>query len=350
MSRHIARAPMLALALLPFAAGCGGSDRAKITASSEGSAPIVSASSPAVEGNEAAETIANVSYEAAESTFGSRHYPEAAQMFTAYTGTHPDNPWGYYMLGMSEWKAGNKEKALDALDRSLQLDPEHRKSLFNSSRILLESGQPKKALIRIQKALELEPMSSEGLRLLGRARYELGDVEEAVRAYRRALTVDDRDVWSMNNLGLIYIQQDRSDEAIPPLARAVELRDNSPVFQNNLGTALERAGYPTAAAKAYEAAITADGTYAKASVGLARVTGGSHVPECVTIDLTRLSTEFQTQIDGWRGTGGTADTVSVQVGVVSDTTAVQDSDSDSVLISGGEVSDSLDECAGEEDR
>ncbi|HKH83452.1 MAG TPA: tetratricopeptide repeat protein, partial [Gemmatimonadales bacterium] len=167
MSRHIARRPMFALALLPFAAGCGGSDRAKITVSSEGSAPIVSASSPAVEGNEAAETIANVSYEAAESTFGSRHYPEAAQMFTAYTGTHPDNPWGYYMLGMSEWKAGNKEKALDALDRSLQLDPEHRKSLFNSSRILLESGQPKKALIRIQKALELEPMSSEGLRLLG---------------------------------------------------------------------------------------------------------------------------------------------------------------------------------------
>jgi predicted Zn-dependent protease len=350
MFRHIARRPMLALALLPFGAGCGRSDRTKITASSEGSAPIVSASSPVAEGNEAPEAITNVSYEAAESTFGSRRYPEAAQMFTAYTGTHPDNPWGYYMLGMSEWKAGDKEKALEAFDRTLQLDPEHRKSLFNSSRVLLESGQPKEALVRIQKALELEPMSSEGLRLLGRARYELGDIDESIRAYHRALTVDDRDVWSMNNLGLIYIQQDRSAEAIPPLARAVELRDNSPIFQNNLGTALERAGYPTAAAKAYEAAIAADSTYAKASVGLARVTGGSQVPESVTVDLTQLSTDFQTQIEGWRGTAGTADSVVVQVGVVSDTTAMQDSVSDSVLISGGEVSDSLDECAGEEDR
>ena len=271
-------------------------------------------------------------------------------MFTAYTGTHPDNPWGYYMLGMSEWKAGNKEKALDAFDRTLQLDPEHRKSLFNSSRVLLESGQPKEALLRIQKALELEPMSSEGLRLLGRTRYELGNVEESVRAYQRALTVDDRDVWSMNNLGLIYIQQDRSEQAIPPLARAVELRDNSPVFQNNLGTALERAGYPTAAAKAYEAAIARDSTYAKASVGLARVTGGSQVPESVAVDLTRLSTEFQTQIEGWRATGSSGDSVAVQVGAVSDTSEVQDSVADSVLISGGEVTDSLEECAGEEDR
>jgi len=350
MSRHIARCSTLALALLPFAVGCGGSDRAKITASSEGSAPIVAASSPVAEGNEAPEPITNVSYEAAESTFGSRHYPEAVQMFTAYTGTHPDNPWGYYMLGMSEWKAGNKEKALNAFDRTLQLDPEHRKSLFNSSRVLLESGQPKEALVRVQKALELEPMSSEGLRLLGRTRYELGNVEESVRAYQRALTVDDRDVWSMNNLGLIYIQQDESEQAIPPLARAVELRDNSPVFQNNLGTALERAGYPTAAAKAYEAAITVDSTYAKASVGLARVTGGSQVPESVAVDLTRLSTEFQTQMEGWRATASTGDSVALQVGAVSDTSKVQDSVADSVLISGGEVSDSLEECAGEEDR
>ena len=76
---------------------------------------------------------------------------------------------------------------------------------------------------------------------------------EAIDAYQRALAVDDHDVWSMNNLGLIYIEQGRSPEALPALARAVELRGNSPVFQNNLGTALERSGYPVAAAKAYEA-------------------------------------------------------------------------------------------------
>ena len=164
------------------------------------------------------------------------------------------------------------ERATEAFDRALQLDPSHRKSLFNSSRVLLEMGQPKQALERIEKALALEPMSSEGLRLLGRP----GTSSATWTARSRRTTAPSPsmsdDVWSMNNLGLIYIEQGRSAEALPPLARAVELRSNSPVFRNNLGTALERAGYPVGAAKAYEAAIAVDSTYGKASVSLARVT------------------------------------------------------------------------------
>ena len=124
---------------------------------------------------------------------------------------------------------------------------------------------------------------------------------ESIEAYHRALTIDERDVWAMNNLGLIYIQQDRSSEALGPLARAVELRSNAPVFQNNLGTALERSGYPTAAAQAYEAAIAVDSTYQKASVGLARVTS-EQKPESTPVDLVALSTGFQAEIESWRGT------------------------------------------------
>ena len=106
-------------------------------------------------------------------------------------------------------------RPMESFDKALQLDPSHRKSLFNSGRVLLEAGRAKDALERIQKGLELEPMSNEGLRLLGRARYELAQVDEAIKAYQRALTMDENDVWSMNNLGLIYIQQGRSAEAIP---------------------------------------------------------------------------------------------------------------------------------------
>ena len=36
----------------------------------------------------------------AESAFGDGRYPEAAQLFTAYTESNPENPWGYYMLGL----------------------------------------------------------------------------------------------------------------------------------------------------------------------------------------------------------------------------------------------------------
>ena len=159
-----------------------------------------------------------------------------------------------------------------AFDEALRLDPDHRKSLFNSARVLLETGQPGQALERVERGLSLEPLSAEGHRLLGRARVELGQFDEAIEAYQRAIAIDDRDVWSMNNLGLLYIQQGQSDEALLPLARAVELRSNSPVFQNNLGTALERTGHVAEARQAYEAAVAADSGYAKAVSSLARVT------------------------------------------------------------------------------
>jgi tetratricopeptide (TPR) repeat protein len=356
MSRTPARLPILALSvLIPFAAACGGSDKPKTTSSGVTTPTITETSNVGAETPATGPAVAGpVSYEVAESAFGTGRYSEATELFTAYTGTHPENPWGYYMLGLSAWKAGEHDKASSAFDRALELDPNHRKSLFNSSRVLLETGHPKEALERIEKALGVEPLSNEGLRLLGRARYELGNVDEAIKAYQRALTIDERDVWSMNNLGHIFIQQDRSCEALPPLARAVELRSNAPVFQNNLGTALERAGYPAAAAKAYEGAIAVDSTYAKAAVGLGRVTSGGQEIESTPIDLVRLSEKFQADIEVWRGPAevGTdtmsTDSSAVPVETVSDSTTVPAVPAiDSTAVSGGMLSDTLEQCSPE---
>jgi predicted Zn-dependent protease len=342
MSRYTALVPVLVLSVMSLATGCGGSDETRTTTSA-GAAPTVSGATPEVTTEEPA-VARTVSYAAAESAFGKARYPEAVELFTSYVGANPENAWGHYMLGMSAWRTGEHEKAIESFDKALQLDPSHRKSLFNSGRVLLEAGRAKDALERIQKGLELEPMSNEGLRLLGRTRYELAQVDEAIKAYQRALTLDENDVWSMNNLGLIYIQQGRSAEAIPSLARAVELRGNSPVFQNNLATALEKSGYPTAAAKAYEGALAAESAYSKAAVGLARVTGGGQQPESTTVDLTALSQGFQEQIECWRGVASSTDSSTVSVVPAVDSTGAVQTTADSALVSGGEVSDTTEEC------
>jgi predicted Zn-dependent protease len=295
-------------AAVTLAAGCGRSDRPETTSSAGASTPVVTGSSSGTDSATGTRpTVEPVTYERAESIFGSGDYSEAARLFSLYAEGKPENPWGHYMLGLSAWKSGDHERALSAFDRSLEVDSTHRKSLFNSSRVLLEMDRAQEALERIEKGLGQEPLSNEGLRLLGRARHELGRVDGAVEAYQRALAADDRDVWSMNNLGLIYIEQDRSKEAIPPLARAVQLRSTSPVFQNNLGIALERSGYPLAAAKAYEAAIAVDSTYKKAAVSLARITGSGQEPEAEPIDLEVLAQEFQGQIGTWQSAGVAGD-------------------------------------------
>jgi tetratricopeptide (TPR) repeat protein len=338
---------VFALSLMAVAAGCRGADRPKTTSASVGATtPTVSASA-STESASIGSVAAPVTYESAEGVFTEGRYSEATRLFTAYTESNPENPWGYYMLGLSAWKSGETGRATEAFDHALQLDPSHRKSLFNSSRVLLEMGQPKQALERIEKALALEPMSNEGLRLLGRAKYQLGDVDGAIEAYHRALSLDEHDVWAMNNLGLIYIEQGRSANALPALARAVELRSNSPVFLNNLGTALERTGYPVAAAKEYEAAIAVDSSYAKASASLARVTAAGQQPESEPVDLGVFSIRFQSEIEAWQGSADSTTTP--------DSSAVPDSStggivglSDSSVASVEAVSDTLEDCAGED--
>jgi predicted Zn-dependent protease len=300
MSRYFA-VPVFALTAL---VACGRSDRPGTTSSTSGATtPVVSGSSTVRDSSDNVRSeSAPVTYERAESTYGAGKYDEASQMFTAYTLNHSENPWGYYMLGMAAWKNGEPDQALSAFDRSIELDPNHRKSLYNSGRVLLEMGKPEEAIKRIETALGQEPASAEGLRLLGRARYQLGQVDQAIEAYHRALTIDTRDVWAMNNLGLIYIEQNQAGEALAPLARAVQLRADAPVFQNNLGVALERSGHPEAAARAYEAAIQVDSTYRKASIALARVTSVEPQSESEPVDLDRLAQEFESQIESWAGT------------------------------------------------
>jgi predicted Zn-dependent protease len=244
--------------------------------------------------------IGPVTFERAESSYVARRYDEAVGLFTAYTTDEPENPWGFYMLGLSSWKAGDRVGAEQALRKAIELDSTHVRSRLNLSRVLLEVGRPEEALEQLTLVRQSDPTLGEVHRLIGRTHDARGEVEEAIAAYRRAIVLDTRDVWAMNNLGVLLVQQGRAHEALGPLARATQLRTTSPVFQSNLGTALEAAGFRTAAVVAYGAALAADSTYAKARAGFERTSvQGDSLPD-TSIDVDQLAREFVIQIDEWR--------------------------------------------------
>lgn len=251
----------------------------------------------------------NVTYKDAEAAFTGKDYAKAEAMFTAYSEQHQKNAWGYYMLGLSAWKAGDAAQAESAFTAALELDPRHVKSMLNLSRVLLENDRAKEALDHVTAALAIDSESVDGYRLMGRTQYALGHVDEAIDAYRKAIALDTNDVWSMNNLGLILIQQGRYDDALGPLARATQLDSTVAVFQNNLGIALERTGRYTASAQAYRAALAADSTYQKASVSLARVDGRADDPTVEPADLTMLAQAFVTDIENGQVAPVVSDTV-----------------------------------------
>src|SRR5216684_206868 len=212
-----------------------------------------------------------VTFEIADSAYRDHRYDDATALFKTYTESRPTNPWGFYMLGLSAWKAGDRVQAESAFVQSLSIDSTHVKSRLNLSRVLLEGGQPDSALIHIERAIALDSTSSEPLRLQGRAFEAVGKTDSAIVSYQRAIALDSADVWALNNLGALYIRLERFQDAIEPLKTAVQRNDKVATFHNNLGMALERTGQYRAAESEYRAALAIEGTYGKAVTNLQRV-------------------------------------------------------------------------------
>ena len=233
-----------------------------------------------------------VTYAEAEKAFFERKYDEAADMFSIYTDDHPANAWGFYMLGLSEWKAGDNDAAEEAFIYALEIKPDHAKSLINYGRVLLELDRQDEAKAQIELALAANPGSSVATRVLGRIQHNQGLLEEAAASYLTVLRAKEDDAWSLNNLGLIRIQQGRYEEALPALAKAVQIDPAVACFQNNLGMALERTGHITAAGEAYAAALEADEGYAKADISLARVSELTEAADNMPVDLAVLADSF----------------------------------------------------------
>lgn len=240
-----------------------------------------------------------VTFEMADSAYRDRRYDDAAALFKSYTEGRPTNPWGFYMLGLSAWKSGDRETAESAFVQALAIDSTHVKSHLNLSRVLLESEQPESALVHIETALQLDSTSSEPLRLQGRAFEALDQTDNAIVAYQRAIVKSDSDVWAMNNLGALYIRLGRVEDAIGPLARAIEIEDKVATFYNNLGMALELTGRFEQASEQYRAALAIEGTYGKAVSNLQRVEVVKQDPSITPADLSERSKQFQEEITRW---------------------------------------------------
>jgi Flp pilus assembly protein TadD len=292
---------LVALAVAALVAACGSDEKRAAEAAEapvrEGFGPPAAPPTPTPASTP---SVAPVSFEDAETAYREKRYDDAVIRFTAYTETKPENPWGFYMLGLAAWKSGDHELAERSFLEVVRIDSTHVKSRRNLGRVLMETNRHVDALEHIRAAIDLDSTSSEGFRLLGRAYDGLGRVVDAVWALKRAIVLDGRDVWALNNLGTVLLRAGRYADALGPLARAVELEPRVATFLNNFGLALERNGYYTAAREAYSTALGVDSTYGRAAISLSRVERLTEASTLPPLDLTGVVQRFLEQVEVWR--------------------------------------------------
>ncbi|XP_018320706.1 tetratricopeptide repeat protein 25, partial [Agrilus planipennis] len=98
-------------------------------------------------------------------------------------------PGNFLALANYEMLRGDLEKALDCINKALELNPEEKSALVARSKCYILLGQPDKALQDAEKALEIDKKYVKALYQKAEALYYLGHFEHSLMYYHRGLKI-----------------------------------------------------------------------------------------------------------------------------------------------------------------
>lgn len=142
--------------------------------------------------------------------------------------------------------------------RTLKYSPKNFGFYTNLGREYVAVGEREKALEAYKKALEIEPRFALPYNNIGNIYLDMGRLEEAVPYYKKSLELDPNQAFAYNNLGNLYLRIGKYREAIPLYRKAVQIFPNNAYIYNNLGKACASAGLSDEAEGYYKKSIDID--------------------------------------------------------------------------------------------
>jgi tetratricopeptide (TPR) repeat protein len=117
-------------------------------------------------------------------------YRRAAEHWQAAVDDYPRFKVGFYRCALAFYRAGDRARALDYLDRILTSEPNSRDALNLKGKISLSNGSVSEALACFKKVVQLSPRNAQALLNLGAAFNLAGDYRKAKLILKTALAED----------------------------------------------------------------------------------------------------------------------------------------------------------------
>lgn len=157
--------------------------------------------------------------------FEERNYSQAARQFETVTTANPDNEPAWYYLGLSRMYTGDLPKALEALQRAAQLEPNRPGTFLRIGEIYEAQGAFDQAIVAYQDDLRNRRQGDMAAIkcALGRAYYYAGYFVLALDALGESLQLDENYLEAMYYRALTYHQQGKYEKALTEFKRAVEV-------------------------------------------------------------------------------------------------------------------------------
>jgi tetratricopeptide (TPR) repeat protein len=165
---------------------------------------------------------------------------EARELAQALVTATPDDPHGYFTLGLA-LSEQDVEEAIRSFRRALDLAPRHALARYNLALVLKRADRPREAIAELTRAIAIDARP-EAHYTLGVIYWQQGDLEGAEAALRNALASDSKYVDAHHSLGAVLAARRRWAEAIGALRRAIELRPDLTSARVTLARVLRESG------------------------------------------------------------------------------------------------------------
>ncbi len=155
---------------------------------------------------------------------------------------HPAVAEHAYLLGVARLQLGDMTSAIEALQQSLEIEPERPLALIALGTTLNAQKRFAEAREVLRRSLRLDPANVEALAELSEAEEGLDELELAEEHAAQALARDDDHPGALVTLGLIRMTQARYEEARDAFLRAVAGASGSAKAHYQLSLAFARLG------------------------------------------------------------------------------------------------------------
>jgi serine/threonine protein kinase/tetratricopeptide (TPR) repeat protein len=161
---------------------------------------------------------------------------EAVRSYQDFVSAYPDDPEGYYKLGVTYDAVSEWAPAAANFRKAIELDPKFASARFGLARVLINQNSLGDALRELDEALRLyrDLGNREGeatvLNAIGVVYNRQNDYEKAIEYYRASIKIkeeldDKRGIAaSLGNLGLVYEIVGKRDQALEVLNRSLEIK------------------------------------------------------------------------------------------------------------------------------
>lgn len=191
-------------------------------------------------------------------------YSDADLWLTKMLSWSPSDSEGWYYLGRTKYNENRFAEAIQAFERSLNLDPQNVKAEDNLGLAYAGLGRNEEAFAAYQKAIEwqqnLAAKNSGPFIDMGSLMLDLNRSVEAIPYLRQALEISPRDSKPHELLGKAHARLEQFPQAQAELEKAEELAPQNPNLPCMLGPVFRKQGLAEKAKLELERCAVLNGT------------------------------------------------------------------------------------------